>query len=71
MQRGIECALGDLEPLPGDLLDPAKDGEPVHGSPAQRFEDEQIEGTAKQVEIGVSHVGNREWGIGNRDRRLT
>src|SRR4051812_48703598 len=52
MQRRVERALLDLQPVFRDVLDPAQDAQAVHRTPAQRLEDDEVEGAADEVEIG-------------------
>ena len=53
VQRGIKGAFLDREDVLGCLPDPAADPVAVHGAPAQRLEDEDIEGA--DVEIASGH----------------
>jgi hypothetical protein len=57
MERGIKGTLLDLELLLGGLLDPACHGEAVHRPAREGFENEEIEGPADEVEVGVGHLG--------------
>ncbi len=51
VERGVERAFFDLKSRLGDLLDPAQDREPVHRAPGQGLQDEEVEGTADEVEV--------------------
>src|SRR5688500_10800336 len=50
MQRLIEGAVIDADGSAGLLGEPARDGEAVHRAPAQRLENEEIEGSLEQRE---------------------
>jgi hypothetical protein len=58
LERGIERAFLDLEPVTGGDLEPAQHAEPVHGAPAQGFEEQEIEGASDEVEAGGGWHGN-------------
>jgi hypothetical protein len=55
MQRWVQRAFLDQEPLFSDGLDPTEHAESVHRSPSQRLEDEEVERAAYQFEIGFRH----------------
>jgi len=48
VQGGEERARLDIKSATGDLLDPARDSEPVLLAGDKRLEDEQIQGALKQ-----------------------
>ena len=50
---GIERAFFDLQLVAGGLLDRAHHGEPVHRSPGEGLEDQQVERAANEVEFHV------------------
>src|SRR5262245_39811882 len=54
VQSRVERALLDLQYVVGRLLQPPRDGITVHRTPAQRFEDEDIQSSLKQVD-GLWH----------------
>ena len=49
VQARIERALANLEDLAGHLANALRDGPAVHGFEPNDFQDEEIEGTLKQV----------------------
>jgi hypothetical protein len=55
MQGVVERTVVDIERATGVVLEPARDLEPVHGSPGERFEDEHVERAFDEGEL----VGNR------------
>ena len=55
MECGVECAFADQEGGVGGLLDPLDDGVAVSGSPAEGFEDEEVQRTAHEADIEVVH----------------
>src|SRR5215207_9916581 len=60
VERLQECGVGDIEATAGAGLDPARDLEAVHGSPGQRFEDEDVERSLEQSHssrLGPSVLG--------------
>ena len=56
VERGVERAFADEERGVGGLLDPFDDGVAVSGSPAQGFEDEEIERAAHEADVEVVHL---------------
>src|SRR5262249_37193080 len=55
VERGIERAFLDLEYIARGLLYPPRDGVAMCGPPTNGLEDEQVEGTAQNFDVGVGH----------------
>ena len=55
-QRGIERPFLDDELVSGAFPEPAGDGVPMGGAPAQGLEDEHVEGALEEAELFVSHT---------------
>jgi len=56
VQRWVQRPFADLEDVAGELLDPAGDGIAMRRPPAQRLEDQEIEGSLNEI--------NRLWQSG-------
>src|SRR4051795_9757815 len=55
MQRRIERSFLHGQRVAGCVFDPFSHAVPVARAPAQGFEDQQVEATAQQVDLGVGH----------------
>jgi hypothetical protein len=55
VQGGVEGPFLNGEDVVGGRFDPAGDVVPVDGTPADGLEDQEVEGPAKDVEIGLCH----------------
>ena len=55
VERRVQRSFLDLQDVVGDLLEPARNGVAVHGAPAQRLENENVERALEQVDCGFAH----------------
>src|SRR5687768_9936397 len=52
LEGRVERALADVQRVARELLDPLRDGPPVHGLERQRLEDQQVQRAADDVGLG-------------------
>src|SRR6185369_5849046 len=55
VEGGVERAFFDPQEVVRRALDPLRDGVAVHGPPAHRFQDEEVEGSPENFEFRHGH----------------